>query len=112
MTEKEIMADLKDIRYYYSRKKVLDGLMGTKQSSAAEKASVYGNIMASAPPRLYDLYIGLYVMNNTQYGLAEQWGYSEIYIKVLGRKLRKYLLDIFNKQQGGESQWNGVYRSS
>ena len=112
MTEKEIMADLKDIRYYYSRKSVLDGVLGTQQSSAADKASLYGNAMTDAPPRLYDLYIGLYVMNNTQYGLAEQWGYSEIYIKVLNKKLKKYLLDILNDRKGGESQWNGAYRNS
>lgn len=37
MTEKEVMADLKDIRYYYSRKSVLDGVLGTQQSSAADK---------------------------------------------------------------------------
>ena len=51
-------------------------------------------------------------MNNTQYGLAEQWGYSEIYIKVLNKKLKKYLLDILNDRKGGENQWNGAYRNS
>lgn len=96
MTLDKIERDLKDIRYYYSRKKAMDESADfVGKSGVIEKSELYNAIVAGAPPRLYDLYVSLYVGNNTQIGLAEKWGYSEGYIKNLNRRLKEYIKAAF-----------------
>ena len=79
MTTEEIRAELQDVRYYYSRKAMFD----------------------RAKPRLYDIYVTLYVENNTQASAAEKWGCSEGYIRYLNRQLYAFFVNAFaNKNQG------------
>ncbi len=87
-----IREELMDIRYYYTRKKVLDeaiGIVGT--NTILEKVERYNATMRTAPPQLYDLYVCLYTKNHTQESLAMDWGYSPSYIRKLNKKLLLFL---------------------
>lgn len=88
----EIREDLKEIRYYYSRKKIFDEaskLVGA--SSVLEKVNRYSQAVQGAEPRLYDMYINLYVKGFTQEGLAAELYYSRDYIHLLNKKLILFL---------------------
>jgi DNA-dependent RNA polymerase auxiliary subunit epsilon len=56
-----------------------------------EKIENYNAAICSAPPRLYDLYVSLYLDNQTQDSLSEKLGYTIEYISRLNTKLVKYL---------------------
>ena len=86
---KEIYADLREIRYYYSKREVFEN--GPVQSSLIEKVERYNQAMRDAPARLYDLYISLYIQNNSQAALSYDWNFSPDYIKRLNRLLCEYL---------------------
>ena len=92
MTIKEIREDLKDIRYYYSRKSHLDKVAENHAAHVVmEKVRQYDAVMSKAPIRLYDLYSCLYLENNTQASLSDKWGYSPENIKYMNDKLCRYL---------------------
>lgn len=58
----KIRSDLKEIRYYYSRKAMFDECKNVViGSSITEKVRRYNEAVKSAPPQLYDLYMMLYV---------------------------------------------------
>lgn len=87
-----IRNDLKDIRYYYARKQMFDEAMEcTGKTEIVEKAQKYNDLIKKAPPRLYDLYVSLYLQNNTQETLADKLSYTPEYIQILNKKLLKFL---------------------
>lgn len=88
----KIRADLKEIRYYYSRKEIFDEAF--KQvgiNSVREKARKYNEAMQTASPQLYDVYFNLYVKNYTQEALANILNYTPEYIRLLNKKLLQFL---------------------
>lgn len=94
MTRKEIMKDLKEIRYYYSRKKsVKEENNDFYAIKALDKVSRYNDVMKNAPIRVYDVYVNLYMENNTQESLASKWGYSVQTINSWNNQLCQYLLN-------------------
>ncbi len=91
-TLKDIREDLKEIRYYYSRKAFLDAVaINHAENVIVQKVQKYDSVMSLAPIRLYDLYANLYLGNHTQASLSDKWGYSPENIKYLNDKLCKYL---------------------
>ena len=93
-TIQEIRADLRDIRYYFSRKKSFDKLSGLNiRCEIEEKIKYYNNLMATANPNLIDLYVNLYLKENTQEGVSYDMGYSQTYIYKLNRKLLEFLYE-------------------
>lgn len=84
ISTKQINQELRDIRYYYSKQKELDRptqfIGKTAISKLVEK---YNDIIKDAPVKLYDVYIQLYVNNNTQVALA----YLMKYIEKSGEKI-------------------------
>ena len=92
MTFDEIREDLKDIRYYYSRKDAFEDAENTIGTNAVlQKVNRYNAIVQLAPPKLYDIYNGLYVQNYTQEALAFEIGYTSVYIQYLNKKLLFFL---------------------
>lgn len=91
-TLEKIRSDLKEIRYYYSRKAMFDEM---KNSIAVNRVlglvRKYNEAVKDAPPRLYDIYICLYVKNYTQEGLSIELNYTPNYIQMLNKKLLLYL---------------------
>lgn len=90
----QIRDELKDVRYYYQRKEVFESNAKTVGiSSIKSKADKYNALIVEAPPRLYDVYIGLYVHGHTQEGYALEVGYSPKYIQKLHGELLKFFLN-------------------
>lgn len=88
----EIREDLKEIRYYYSRKKMFDEASKVVgKSNVIEKVERYSEAIRDAEPRFYDLYINLYVKGYTQEGFAAEMNYSPDYIQILNKKLVLFL---------------------
>ena len=98
-TIKEIRADLREIKYYYSKNNEFEKvskLIG--KSTVSTKIEIYNSLITKAPVRLYDLYVSIYVYNNTQIVVAEDWCLSLGYVKSLNRQLYEFLLNEFNKE--------------
>lgn len=88
----EIRADLREIRYFYSRQKIFaDATKIVGSNSIVEKAQKYNDYMKNAPVRLCDLYIGLYVRGLTQEALAVELGYTPEYVQMIHKQLLLYL---------------------
>lgn len=95
----EIREDLKDIRYYYAHKDVFDSACRANVRSAViQKAERYNRIIEKASPALFDLYVSLYMQNNTQAAFAYDRNYSVNYIKDLNNKLCLFLQREINKE--------------
>lgn len=91
-TLQEIRKDLKEIRYYYTRKNLFDeGCKIVGSSYVTEKAKQYAEAVKEVPPKLYDLYINLYVKGATQEGLALEMSYTPEYIQMLNKRLLLFL---------------------
>lgn len=104
ITQTTIRNELKDIRYYFSRKTVFDK---EKESigvnSICKKIEEYNKAICFAPPRLFDLYITLYKENNTQESLADKLGYTNEYISKLNKELIKFFFKFFNEKEEKEN---------
>ena len=71
-----IREDLKNIRYYYSRQKEMTNsarIVG--ESTILKTIEAYNAAICQAPPKLYELYVCMYVENKTQEAAAEEFGY-------------------------------------
>ena len=94
-----IKEDLKGIRYYYARKKLFEKASSTiGENLILRKIETYNKVIRTATPRLYDLYVSLYLENNTQESLSESLGYSTEYISELNRKLVKFFQDNIKEE--------------
>ena len=92
ITNKQIRADLKEIRYYYSMKDLVDlGAKTVKPNALYQKVDLYSKAVSAAPARLYVVYISLYVYNNSITALAEDWCFTREYVGQLNRKLVAFL---------------------
>jgi hypothetical protein len=98
LTLTKIRADFKEIRYYYSRKEILDkAFKEITTNTILEKLQKYNDAMNTAPPRLFDLYLSLYVKNLTQETLAFDLGYTPEYIQKQNKKLLLFLQSKINE---------------
>ena len=101
LTINSIREDLKDIRYYYSRKDVFEklGKNIVGDNAILGKIEMYNKAIRTASPKLCDIYISLYIDNQTQESLAEHLGYAVEYISRLNSKLVRFLLKEFQKEE-------------
>lgn len=95
-----IREDLKNIRYYYSRQAIFDkSVESVGKSTILEKIEMYNKAVCSAKPILYDLYVSLYLENNTQDSLSDKWGYTVEHISRMHTKLVKFLQEQISKEE-------------
>ena len=100
MELKKIREDLKDIRYYYTRRAMFDKASASVgENTIMKKIEKYNNLVCLAPPRLYDIYVSLYLDNNTQETLSDKLGYSIEYISKLNSQLIKFFKNNFDKEE-------------
>ena len=59
----------------------------------------YNKAICFAPPRLYDVYVNLYLKNNTHESLAEKLCYSTVYISKLNTELIKFFQNNIKEAQ-------------
>ncbi len=96
----QIRDDLKNIRYYYGRKDSFDNLVRTLgEHSIVKVAEKYNEAIKNAPPRLYDLYISLYLNNHTQESLAEEWCFCIEHMSRMNCQLVKFFKTQFEKEE-------------
>ena len=96
MTISEIKADLKEIQYYYAHEKEFakaNRIVG--QNCVTEKAERYNAAVRNAPPRLYDVYLSLYIYYNTQIVAADDMDCSVTHVKRLNRQLCEFFQRAF-----------------
>lgn len=99
MTIKTIRDDLKNIRYYYSRKDIFDQATSAIGKNAILKTiALYNEAICLATPRLYDLYVSLYLQNNTQESLSNKLGYSIEHISRLNKQLVEFFQQYFKEK--------------
>ncbi len=95
----KIREDLKEIRYYYARKEIFDSAIGgIGLNKVFDTVKKYNTAVQNAPPRLYDLYICLYVKNYTQESLSIELGYTPEYIQMQHKKLLLFLQSYFKNE--------------
>jgi acyl-CoA reductase-like NAD-dependent aldehyde dehydrogenase len=95
-----IREDLKEIRYYYTRKETFDKAhkeMPTMPISILAKVNKYNEIAATASARLYDLYLSLYTRNFTQEGLADEIDKGRTFVQRANEKLVLFLYEKLNE---------------
>ncbi len=98
MTISEIRAELRSVRYYYSRFNAFkEAEREIGANIIADKVGKYNELIKTAPPVLYDIYNGLYVRFLTQERLASDMGYTIGYIQFLNKKLLLYLQGKIDK---------------
>ena len=96
MTIDEIREDLKEIRYYYSMQDMFQrGKKVVQPIALLQKVERYHKAISDAPGKLYVLYMALYVQNNSQAALAEDWGFTPDYIKQMNKQLCEYFQEYF-----------------
>jgi hypothetical protein len=101
LTLTKIREDLKDIRYYYARKEIFDkAFKEVTTNTILEKVQKYNEAVNTAPSRLFDLYVSLYVKNLTQESLAFDLGYTPEYIQKQNKKLLLFLQSKINESLG------------
>lgn len=101
----QIRNELKDIRHYYVNKKDIERvttLIGRPES--LNMVESYNRYIKQAPIKIFNLYISLYVNNNSQETVAMDWGCSTGYIKTLNKKLYEFFVEKFKKEEDADVQ--------
>ena len=99
ITKEMIRKELEEVRYYYSRKKLFD-----KATDSVGKNDIigvvekYNRAICEAKPRLYEVYISVYIDGYTYEAAAADLGYSPSYIYKTNRKVLEFLYQYFNKE--------------
>ena len=91
MFEDQVKKELREVRYYFSRKANMDALSADAGNSLSKAlADKYVAAIRSAPGRLYDLFGCLYIQNKTQEIVAAELCYSEKHIRRMNGELINY----------------------
>ena len=103
ISPERVRRDLKDIRYYYARKAILDSVKGdvgiNKVRSMVDR---YNKIILNAPLYLFDLYVCLYVKGYTQDKMAVELNVSSQYVHLQNKKLVEFLQSHYDHPFGEE----------
>ena len=103
ISPEKVRRDLKDIRYYYARKPILDSVKGdvgiNKVRSMVDR---YNQIILNAPLYLFDLYVCLYVKGYTQDKMAVELNVSSQYVHSQNKKLVEFLQSHYDHPFGEE----------
>ena len=103
ISPERVRRDLKDIRYYYARKSILDSVKGdvgiNKVRSMVDR---YNKIIMNAPLYLFDLYVCLYVKGYTQDKMAVELNVSSQYVHSQNKKLVEFLQSHYDHPFGEE----------
>lgn len=92
MTVKEIKEDLKEIRFYYANQDMFNRSAKVVSAEAIlHIVDKYNNAIKNASGKLYLLYMSLYVYNNSQITLADDWGTTAEKICTYNQQLIDFL---------------------
>ena len=99
----KVRRDLKDIRYYYARKAVLESVKGDVGiNKVRNMVDRYNKIILNAPLCLFDLYVCLYIKGYTQDKMAVELNVSSQYVHSQNKKLVEFLQSHYDHPLGEE----------
>ena len=99
ITKETVRKDLEDIRYYYARKETFDNSFdGIGKNAILNTVERYNRAICDASPKLYEMYVCLYVRCCTYDGAAEALGYSNNYIYKTNMKIIDFFYNEFTKE--------------
>jgi hypothetical protein len=100
ITSANIKADLDKIRYYYTRKETFDKAFDSViKNNILDLIEKYNVAMSVAEPKLFELYVCIYIHGNTYDAAAKEMAYSKDYVTKHHRRLMKYLINYFNNEE-------------
>ncbi len=98
-TIKKVKEELSEIRYYYSKIKDFEKIsVVIGESDVCKLVARYNKVIRRGSIRFYDLYISLYVNNNSLSVVAEDWGINYYYVSRLNKQLCDFLVKELNKE--------------
>ena len=98
-TIEKVREDLRDIRHYYSKIEEFEKIskvIGSPLSLTMVES--YNKKILNAPIRLYDLYVSLYLRNNSLMVVAEDWGVSMSQVSHMSKRLNDFFVEEFKKE--------------
>jgi len=99
-TINKVREDLRLIRYYYVHQASLtENAKKIGSNAVVDLVEIYNEIIRRANPKFYELYICLYVDNNTQEWAAEDLGYSLDYLHRMNKELLLYIQSELEKKE-------------
>ncbi len=99
ITTETIRKDLHDIKYYNSRKDLFDKVIDiVGKNTILEKINMYNRAICDASPKLYEIYVALYIRSCNQDAAAEDLGFSANYIYKMNKKIIEFFYEVLNKE--------------
>lgn len=99
ITLNTIRKQLEDIRYYNGRRDTFDKAFDSVgKNGILQTVNMYNQAICNASPKLYEIYVALYVKCCTYEFAAEELGFSVSYLYKTNRKIVNFFFNEFNKE--------------
>ncbi len=99
ITIETIKKELENIRYYYARRDAFDkAFHSVGKNEILEKVDRYNQAICTAPPKLYEIYVALYIECCTYEAAAETLGFSVSYIYKTNKRIVDFFYGALNKE--------------
>lgn len=94
-----IKKDLEDIRYYYSRREMFAKAFDSVGKNAIlQTVSRYNEAICTASPKIFEMYVALYIDCCTYESAAESLCYSVNYVYKTNKKIVDFFYESLNKE--------------
>ena len=94
-----IKRELENIRYYYARRDMFDKAFDSVGKNAIlQTVDRYNTAICSAPPKLYEMYVSLYIECCTYEAAAESLCYSVNDVYKTNKKIVDFFFNAMNKE--------------
>ena len=99
ITLQTIKRELENIRYYYARKDIFDKAFDSVgKNEILQTVERYNQAICGAPPKLYEMYVALYIQCCTYEAAAEALCYSVNYVYKTNKKIVDFFFNALNKE--------------
>ena len=99
ITTEIIKRELEDIRYYYARRDMFDKAFDSVGKNAIlQTVNRYNTAICAAPPKIYEMYVSLYIQCCTYEAAAEALCYSVNYVYKTNKKIVNFFYNAMNKE--------------
>ena len=94
-----IKRELENIRYYYARRDMFDKAFDSVgKNTILQTVDRYNQAICAAPPKLYEMYVALYIECCTYEAAAESLCYSVNYVYKTNKKIVDFFFNAMNKE--------------
>ena len=99
ITTENIKSELENIRYYYARRDMFDKAFDSVGKNAIlQTVNRYNEAICAAPPKIYEMYVSLYIQCCTYEAAAEALCYSVNYVYKTNKKIVNFFYNEMNKE--------------